>query len=64
MSSVHRVMAVESQITLSRARGPSPADDNEGSPADWNVSHHLKQTVLKNEDGTVSLREEESRKPD
>lgn len=38
--------------------------ENEGDAIDGSVSQHLKQTVITNKDGTVTVQEEESTKPD
>ncbi|MGV8121474.1 MAG: hypothetical protein AB2L14_17070 [Candidatus Xenobiia bacterium LiM19] len=38
--------------------------ENEGDTIDGSASQHLKQTVITNKDGTVSIQEEESTKPD
>jgi hypothetical protein len=37
--------------------------EKEGDVIDESASHHLKQTIFKNEDGTETMREEESIKP-
>jgi hypothetical protein len=37
--------------------------ENEGDPIDESASQHLKQTIITNKDGTVTVREEESVEP-
>ncbi|MDQ7825591.1 MAG: hypothetical protein RDV48_22515 [Candidatus Eremiobacteraeota bacterium] len=50
--------------TYSRETISPLTPEKEGDETNGSVYHHLKQTILNNKDGTVSMREEESIKPD
>jgi hypothetical protein len=50
--------------TFSRETISPVYSEKEGGEVNGSLSHHLKQTVIKNKDGTMAMREEESTRPD